>query len=214
MQIDRILFLIKGYSMVIRVWFLKSELGFIADNVRLSMPQTCTCPRKIFLFDNTNIYGGAKFIISPIGEHGRFIMKKNSGAAQGLTVITGNHSTLPQIGIWHKEASRNREGDIDQDVIVEEDVWIGANVTLCSGVVVGRGSIVGAGSVVRNNIPPYAVVYGNPAKVVSFKYTPSEIIEHETVLYDASERLPLKKLERNYKKYFMDRIQEIKTFVK
>lgn len=141
-------------------------------------------------------------------------MKKNSGAAQSLTVITGNHSTQPIIGVWHKESLLNREGDNDQDVIVEEDVWIGANVTLCSGVVVGRGSIVGAGSVVRNNVPPYAVVYGNPAKVISFKYTPSEIIEHESVLYEESERLLLKKLERNYKKYFMDRIQEIKTFVK
>lgn len=51
-------------------------------------------------------------------------------------------------------------------IIVEDDVWIGAGVTVLPGVRIGRMSVVGANSVLRDNIPPYTVVAGNPAKVI------------------------------------------------
>ena len=53
---------------------------------------------------------------------------------------------------------------------------------------------------------------GNPAKVVGFKFTPEEVIEHEKALYSEEERLPLELLEKNYKKYFLDHIKEIKAY--
>ena len=85
-------------------------------------------------------------------------------------------------------------------------------MTLLSGVHLNRGATVGAGSVVRTSIPPYAIVAGNPAKIVGFRFTPEEIIEHEKVLYPEEERLPLELLEKNYKKYFLDHIKEIKAY--
>lgn len=102
--------------------------------------------------------------------------------------------------------------DIEKDVVVEEDVWIGTNVTLLSGVRVGRGATIGAGAVVRTNVPPYSIVMGNPAKVVGFCFKPEEIIEHEKTLYLEEERLPLDKLEKNYNKYFMNRLMNIREF--
>ena len=89
---------------------------------------------------------------------------------------------------------------------------MGARVSLLSGVHIGRGAEIGTGAVVRGSIPPYAVVIGNPAKVVGFRFTPEEIIEHEKILYPESERLPLELLEKNYKKYFLDHIKEIKAY--
>lgn len=85
-----------------------------------------------------------------------------------------------------------------------------------SGVTIGRGSEVGSGSgsVVRSSVPPYSVVIGNPAKVVGFRFTPNEIIEHEKVLYENDERLPQDVLEKNYEKYFLKRIKDIKQFIK
>ena len=106
----------------------------------------------------------------------------------------------------------NRE--YNKDVVVEEDVWIASNVTLLSGVILGRGSEVGAGAVVRKSIPPYALVVGNPAKIVGFRFTPEEIIEHEKVQYEESERLPFDLLQKNYEKYFLNRIKDIKQFTK
>ena len=202
-----------NYKRKVQLEVLKSKLGYIDREVDFRLPDVCTCPSKIYLYGNSNIYGKSKFIISPNGLSGRFIMRKESGAAQGLTVITGNHSISPSIGVWHKEDFSKRIGDIDKDVIVEEDVWIGANVTLLSGVTIGRGAIIGAGSVVRNNVPPYAIAMGNPAKVVSFKFTPEEILKHEIKLYPELERLSIDRLEKNYQKYYLKRIGSIKDFL-
>lgn len=46
------------------------------------------------------------------------------------------------------------------------DSWLGANVTVLNGVTIGAGAIVGAGSVVRDDVPAWSVVAGNPAVVV------------------------------------------------
>ncbi len=54
-------------------------------------------------------------------------------------------------------------------VIIEDDVWIGARVIILPGVTIGRGSIIGAGSVVTKDVPAYAVMGGNPAKIVKMR---------------------------------------------
>ena len=51
-------------------------------------------------------------------------------------------------------------------VIVEDDVVIGANVVVLEGVTVGKGAVVAAGAVVTEDVPPYTVVAGTPARVI------------------------------------------------
>lgn len=192
--------------------YFRSKLGYIDKTGIIVKPLVCTCPSKLYLYENTNVYYGSLFLINPKGKYGNFIMKKNSGAAEGLTVVTGNHQR--EAGVFFKELSAKHIIDVDKDVIIEEDVWIGANVTLLAGVTVGRGATVGAGSVCFKSIPPYAIVMGNPAKVVGFNYNPEEVVEHEKVLYSESERLSLALLEKNYEKYYINRINDIKLFLK
>lgn len=169
---------------------------------------------NLIMEERTNIDGHATIM----NTRAKFIMKRNSGAAFGLTVITGGHLSVP--GMWLKDVTDAIKDEMDpdhqedRDIVVEEDVWLGANVTLLKGVHVGRGSVVGAGSVVRNDIPPYAVVTGNPAKIVGFKYSPSIIVEHEEKLFPEEERLSEELLEENYKKYFISRIKEIQEYLK
>ena len=123
----------------------------------------------------------------------KFIMKRESGAAEGLTVITSNHKQ--RLGTFRTGAN---DDNVYKDIVVEEDVWIGINVTLLSGAHIGRGAIIGACSVVTKEIPPYAIVVGNPAKVVKFKWPVDDIIEHEKLLYAENERIPREVLEKNY----------------
>lgn len=59
---------------------------------------------------------------------------------------------------------------------VGHDVWIGNDCTIMSGVVIGTGSVVGAGSVVSRDVPPYAIVAGNPAAVKRYRFS-QEIID-------------------------------------
>lgn len=58
---------------------------------------------------------------------------------------------------------------VSKPVIIREKAWIGFNAIIMKGVTVGKGAVVGAGSVVTKDVPDFAVVAGNPARIV--KYT-------------------------------------------
>lgn len=61
------------------------------------------------------------------------------------------------------------------ETIIGNDVWIASRVMILSGVTIGNGAVIGAGSVVASNVPPYAIVVGNPAKIIRYRFTESEI---------------------------------------
>lgn len=54
-------------------------------------------------------------------------------------------------------------------VVINDYVWIGRRVIILPGVTIGKAAIVGAGAVVAKDVPDYAVVVGNPAKVVKYR---------------------------------------------
>ena len=56
------------------------------------------------------------------------------------------------------------------DTVVGNDVWIGYGATVTPGVAIGDGAIVASGSVVTRNVPPYAVVGGNPAEIIRYRF--------------------------------------------
>ena len=58
---------------------------------------------------------------------------------------------------------------------IGHDVWIGQNALILSGVNIGTGAIVAAGSIVTKNVLPYAIVAGNPAKLVRFRFSEDTI---------------------------------------
>jgi len=105
----------------------------------------------------------------------------------GVMVVGGNHNTAV-IGRAMFDVQEKRAID-DQDVIIEDDVWVGARSVILKGVVLRRGAIVGAGSVVTKEVPPYAIVAGNPARLIRFRWTVDEILAHETSLYPPDQRL-------------------------
>ncbi len=59
---------------------------------------------------------------------------------------------------------------------IGNDVWIGASAQIMSGVTIGDGAIVGAGAIVTRDVPAYAVVGGNPARIIRFRFE-SDLIE-------------------------------------
>jgi len=61
-------------------------------------------------------------------------------------------------------------------VVIGNDCWIGTEVMILSGVNIGHGAVIGARAVVSKDVPPYAVVVGNPARVVKFRFA-EDIIE-------------------------------------
>lgn len=60
--------------------------------------------------------------------------------------------------------------------VISDDVWIGHNAIITPSVTsIGRGAVIAAGAVVTKNVPPYAVMAGNPAKPIKFRFTPQVI---------------------------------------
>ena len=58
---------------------------------------------------------------------------------------------------------------IPKPVTIGENVWIGSRVTITPGVTIGEGAIVGAGAVVSKDVPPLAIVGGNPIRIISYR---------------------------------------------
>lgn|GEM_PF-2440439 len=63
------------------------------------------------------------------------------------------------------------------DIVVGSDVWVASNALILSGVTIGDGAIVGMGAVVLGDVPPYAIVFGNPARVVAQRFSDEVIAE-------------------------------------
>ena len=56
----------------------------------------------------------------------------------------------------------------EKEIVIEDDVWIGFNSTILKGVTIGKGAIIGANTLILKDVPPYAVVVGNPARIIRY----------------------------------------------
>jgi len=129
------------------------------------------------------IYG--RFRVRAFQVNGKITIGSFVSISKDVTVfLGGNHrpdwvSTFPfpafsdfegAIGITGHETTKG-------DVIIGSDVWIGENATILSGVTIGHGAVVGAYSVVASDVPPYAIVCGNPARIIRHRFSSDQIAE-------------------------------------
>jgi acetyltransferase-like isoleucine patch superfamily enzyme len=77
---------------------------------------------------------------------------------------------------WGSTSTRISAQCIDKyDTIIGDDVWIGANAVIKQGIKIGRGSVIGAAAVVLEDIPPYSIAAGIPAKIIRPRFNDSLI---------------------------------------
>ena len=90
----------------------------------------------------------------------------------GDYVMMGPHITMYSRNHAHDrlDIPMNEQGfQDDRPIVIGNDVWIGAYAIILPGVHVGNGAIIGAGAVVTKDVPEYAIVGGNPAKVIKYR---------------------------------------------
>ncbi len=103
-----------------------------------------------------------------IGSEVEFIIDQNhdyKSVYQGVIRPFGTGERSKQ-GLGQMMSRIHRKGQI----IVGSDVWIGDRATILGGVTIGNGAVVAAGAVVTKDVPPYAIVGGNPAEVISYRF--------------------------------------------
>jgi len=61
------------------------------------------------------------------------------------------------------------------NIMIGNDVWIASGVTIMSGITIGDGAVIACNSHVVKNVEPYAMVGGNPAKIIKYRFTPEQI---------------------------------------
>lgn len=187
-------------SYLIKLWRYR-HYPHVSRKARLERGCKVYNPKNLIMEDDTNINSGGIVMNS----RAKLIMKRGAGAAIGLLAITGNHMSIP--GMRKRDVTNavkdkyDVNHEYDKDIIVNEDVWIGARVTLLAGVNVGRGSIIAAGAVVNKDVPPYSVVGGVPAKVISYRFNLGQIKKHEEALYPEEDRLEWSIIEDDYHAY-------------
>lgn len=61
---------------------------------------------------------------------------------------------------------------LSKDTVVGSDVWVGANALILAGMHIGDGAVVAGGAVVTRDVPAFAIVGGNPARVIKYRFEP------------------------------------------
>lgn len=93
--------------------------------------------------------------------HGGLVIGDDVLIAAHTVIIPANHN------FSRRDIPINTQGESRKGVTIGNDVWLGARVTVLDGVTIGQGAIVAAGAVVTQDVAPYTIVGGVPARVLS-----------------------------------------------
>ncbi|MCA6494073.1 MAG: acyltransferase [Chitinophagaceae bacterium] len=126
-----------------------------------------------------NLYGGEPGEGLRVGDHSNIGPYCYIGCS-GFISIGNNVMISPRVSIYAEnhvfdspDATIKSQGVKRESVVIEDDCWIAANSILLAGVTIGKGSVVAAGSVVTQDVPPYSVVAGVPARIIKNRRTDS-----------------------------------------
>jgi len=103
---------------------------------------------------------------------------RNVSIATGTNLCVGsNHDYLSlNLGILPEPNYPNKG-----QILIQNNIWIGHNATIMGGVTVHNGAVVAADSHVVKDVPPFAIVGGNPAKVIKYRFSKNIIKKLQTI---------------------------------
>lgn len=142
-----------------RVFLAKKIFKSVGNNVVFRPNIKLSYTDKISIGDNSSI-GDRSVIIAA----GSLVIGDNVMMGPDVMILTQNHE------ITDRNQKLIYGNTIKRKVIIHDDVWIGARSVILPGAIIGKGVVIAAGSVIPGKkIPDYAIVGGNPAKVIKYR---------------------------------------------
>ncbi|KIO37300.1 acyltransferase [Shewanella sp. cp20] len=93
------------------------------------------------------------------GGRGKIVIGDQTRIANNVTIYAFNHGMRPDTPIYQQSSQ-------SKGIVIGKDVWIGAQAGIVDGVTIGDYAVVGMGCIVTKDVPDYAIVAGNPARVI------------------------------------------------
>jgi acetyltransferase-like isoleucine patch superfamily enzyme len=127
---------------------------------------------------NVKVYGTATSS-EPVIRVGNYC----SIGPESLAIINGDHrldwvTTFPIRSVYGLDGAGEDGHPVRSGpLVIGHDVWIGARALLFGGTTIGHGAAIASGSVVTKDVPPYAIVAGNPARIVRSRFTEAEVTQ-------------------------------------
>lgn len=156
-------------SKKIRAFFARRLFASMGKNVNIEHGAFFASGKDISIGDNSGLGLNCR-VAGPLSIGNDVMMAPN------VSIYTQNHETE---NIYRPMRLQTAE---KKKVTIGNDVWIGANAIILPGVTVGNGAIIAAGAVVTKDVPDFAVVGGNPAKIIKTR-TQKEGVPRMKVLY-------------------------------
>lgn len=131
------------------------------------MDKGCYIMRNVDIRKPKNIKLGKNVVIN----------KKTMLDGRGANLSIGDNTDIAQeVNIWTltHDVNDSMHRVYGKPVTICDHCWIGARVTVLPGITIGRGAVIGTCSVVTKDVPPLAIVAGNPAKVIGKRENPLE----------------------------------------
>jgi acetyltransferase-like isoleucine patch superfamily enzyme len=149
----------------------------LGRHVHLGLGTVLWAPRSLAVGDD--VYIGKGCTIECDGTIGNGVLIANR-----VGIVGRDDHDLRAIGVPIRRAPwvGDPDGPRNEPFELGDDVWLGYGAIVLSGVRIGRGAVVAAGSVVTNDVPAYAIVVGNPARVVGDRFAEEERRAHEELL--------------------------------
>lgn len=157
-----------------------------------------------------NTYGTINIHSSGHNDEGLIIGDNCSISSQAHFLLGGEHDYSCITTFPYKELifGLNGESKTKGKIIIHDEVWVGCNALILSGVKIGKGAIIAAGAVVVKDVPPYAIVGGNPSRIIKYRFS-EEIINKLMRVNLAEIKVDSSKLEALYTPLSKDNVDKV-----
>src|SRR5574340_497761 len=150
-----------GYWYYVRVQestYRPTQFCRCGQKVRIGPGVFISSPQRMIVGDGTWVGGDCA-----IDATGGLKIGRYCAVASRTTILTVDHQFRGAESIpWGQTRALG-------PVVIEDYAWVGMNAAILPGVTIGEGAIIGLGAVVAKDVPPRAIVVGNPARVVGYR---------------------------------------------